>query len=62
MNRSLSLWAAALLVAPLIAQAHGPSRQMVVKEMQINAPAAKVWDAITDYCSVSAWNPEVPDC
>lgn len=62
MNRLLLPWATALLIMPLVSQAHGPSRQMVVKEMPINAPAAKVWEAIADYCSISAWNPEVPGC
>ena len=62
MNRSLFFWALALLVAASTALAHGPSRQMVVKEIQISAPAAKVWDVIADYCSISTWNPEVPEC
>ena len=62
MNRSLFFWTLALLIAPLTSPAHGPSRQMVVKEIQVNAPAAKVWEVIADYCSISAWNPEVPEC
>ncbi len=50
-----------LLAAPAL-QAHGPSRQMVVKEMQVNAPAARVWEAIADYCSIATWNAEVSAC
>ena len=62
MKRAFFALAITLLILPLVSQAHGPSRQMVVKEMQINAPAAKVWEALADYCSISAWNPEVPEC
>jgi len=62
MNRLLPVCALAFLLAPLTLQAHGPSRQMVVKEMQISAPAAKVWEIIADYCSISTWNAEVPEC
>jgi uncharacterized protein YndB with AHSA1/START domain len=62
MNRPLLICALALLLAPLASHAHGPSRQMLVKEMQINAPAAKVWEIIADYCSISTWDAEVPEC
>ena len=62
MNRSLFFWTVALLAAPLTVLAHGPSRQMVVKEVQVNAPAAKVWEVIADYCSISTWDAEVPEC
>ena len=53
---------AALLAAPALVSAHGPSRQKVVKEVQVAAPAEKVWDMIRDFCSISTWNPEVPEC
>jgi hypothetical protein len=62
MNRFLHAALAALLLVPLALHAHGPSRQMVVKEMQVNAPPAKVWDAIADFCSISTWNAEIPGC
>ncbi len=62
MNRLLLICALAFLLLPLASQAHGPSRQMVVKEMQINAPAAKVWEVIADFCSISTWDAEVPEC
>lgn len=54
--------ALALCVAAPALQAHGPSRQMVVEEIKVNAPVAKVWEVIADYCSISTWNPEVPAC
>jgi len=62
MNRIMTLLLAVALLAPAVASAHGPSRQKVVKEVQINAPAAKVWGLIQDFCSISSWNPEVPEC
>ena len=50
------------LVLPVTATAHGPSRQKVVKEIQINAPASRVWELMQDFCSISNWDPEVPEC
>ncbi len=62
MRTSLLCVAVAALVAPLAASAHGPSRQMVDETVQVNAPAAKVWAIIADFCSISKWNPEVTAC
>jgi hypothetical protein len=62
MKRPLILGLAVLLAAPAAVYAHGPSRQMVVKETAINAPADKVWSLIEDFCAISRWNPEVPQC
>lgn len=53
---------AMLLLLPAMLAAHGPSRQKVVREVQISAPAAEVWALIGDFCSISTWNPEVPEC
>jgi Polyketide cyclase / dehydrase and lipid transport len=60
----ISLWSVAVvaLLSPLVASAHGPSRQKVDETVQINAPADKVWAMVSDYCSVSKWNPEVTAC
>jgi len=62
MKRLLTFSLIAMLIAPAIVSAHGPSRQKVVKEVQISAPAARVWALIGDFCSISSWNPEVPEC
>lgn len=51
-----------LLLLPSLALAHGPSRQKVVKEIEINAPVDKVWAIIKDYCSIKDWNPDVTAC
>ena len=42
--------------------AHGPSRQKVVKSITINAPAAKVWGIIADFCAISSWSPGIASC
>lgn len=54
--------AVALVLAVPALQAHGPSRQMVVREVQVSAPPAKVWETIADFCSIAKWNPEISVC
>jgi len=44
------------------AQAHGPSRQKVTKSVVINAPAAKVWQLIADFCAIKDWHPGIAQC
>ena len=51
---------AALLAAE--ANAHGPSRQKVTEQIEVAAPAATVWTAISDFCSIEAWHPGVVEC
>ncbi len=55
-----SLLAGLMLVLPLAlthtAEAHGPTRQKVTETIEINAPAAKVWEAIGSFDSMS-WHP-----
>ena len=52
----------AILLIPSLAAAHGPSRQKLVKEIEINAPADKVWEIVSDFCSIKKWNPDVSGC
>lgn len=52
----------ALLLIPVCAVAHGPSRQKVDKEIEVNAPVAKVWGIISDFCAIKDWNPAVTAC
>lgn len=52
----------ALLLVPVLAAAHGPSRQKVDQQIEINAPVAKVWGIISDYCAIKTWNPAVTAC
>lgn len=51
-----------LLLLPALANAHGPSRQKVTREITINAPATEVWAAIADFCSIETWHPAVVAC
>lgn len=61
MSRTLTVFSVCLLL-PTLVLAHGPSRQKVDKEIVVNAPAAKVWAIIADFCAISAWHPAVKKC
>ena len=41
------------------AAAHGPTRQKVVEQVSINAPADKVWALIGDFSALQNWHPGV---
>lgn len=51
-----------LLILPGLVSAHGPSRQKIVKEININASPEIVWGLISDFCSIADWNPAVTAC
>ncbi|HEY8213771.1 MAG TPA: SRPBCC family protein [Methylocystis sp.] len=53
---ALSLLSAGLVAGPALA--HGPSRQKVVEKIEINAPAAKVWEIVGNFQDLS-WHPGV---
>ncbi len=53
---ALSLLSAGLLAGP--AFAHGPSRQKVIEKIEIDAPAAKVWEIIGNFQDLS-WHPAI---
>jgi hypothetical protein len=52
----------ALLLVPALVLAHGPSRVRIDHQIEINAPADKVWGIISDFCSIKDWNPAVTAC
>ncbi len=61
-SRQGAIFLASLLVMallPLVAQAHGPSRQKVSEKIIINAPPEEVWAAIADFDSIADWHPAV---
>lgn len=58
----LALPALALALVPMLACAHGPSRQKVTETITVAAPAAKVWALIADFCSIERWHPAVIAC
>lgn len=50
--------AAALLFTPLVADAHGPSRQKVMETIEISAPPEAVWARIGEFDDMS-WLPPI---
>jgi len=59
MKKLLHFIAAALIAVPMIATAHGPTRQQVVEKITINAPPAKVWAMVKDFGGLHNWHPAV---
>ena len=53
-----TLAALMLAVTPMLAEAHGPTRQKVTIVQEIAAPPAKVWDRIKNFDDMS-WHPAV---
>lgn len=58
MKRRFILTAAALLVLPTFAFAHGPTRQKVTMTAEVAADPAEVWAAVGDFQDMS-WLPPV---
>jgi uncharacterized protein YndB with AHSA1/START domain len=58
MVRGLALGVAILALMPVVALAHGPSRQKVTETVEINAPPEKVWKVIGNFQDMS-WHPAV---
>ncbi len=60
--KHLKLILLSILFVPALAFAHGPSRQKVVEEIEINAAPDKVWEIIKDFCSIQDWHPGIKSC
>lgn len=58
MLKRLAVAVAVLGLAPVVALAHGPSRQKVTETIEINAPAEKVWKVVGNFQDMS-WHPVV---
>lgn len=58
MVRLFASFLALVSLMPLAAMAHGPSRQKVVEQIEINAPADKVWAVVGNFQDMS-WHPAV---
>jgi mxaD protein len=58
MKKFIQLIATTLMLMPLIATAHGPTRQAASEKIIINAAPEKVWAVISDFSSMS-WHPAV---
>lgn len=59
MNKFLHLIAATLIAAPIVASAHGPTRQLVEEKIIINAAPDKVWTAVKDFGGIHNWHPAI---
>jgi len=59
MKKFLQLVAAAAIALPLIATAHGPTRQEVDETIVINASPDKVWGMLKDFSAMDKWHPAV---
>jgi len=62
MKRIIKFCILAAFFAPALTLAHGPSRVLLVEEIEINATPDKVWFVIGDFCSIKDWHPTVTDC
>jgi carbon monoxide dehydrogenase subunit G len=57
----LALFAALLALVCGAAQAHGPTRQKVVEQITVAAPAAAVWARIRNFDALKDWHPAVAE-
>lgn len=44
---------------PMLANAHGPTRQMVEESVQIDASPEKVWEVVKDFSALEKWHPAI---
>lgn len=51
-----------LILIPALGLADGPTRLKLTEQTEINAPPAKVWEMIKDFCSISNWHPAIANC
>ena len=59
MKKILSFALAAMMAVPMIASAHGPSRQKVEEKIMINASPDAVWKMVGNFAGLDAWHPAV---
>ena len=55
-NLYLATW---LLAIPVVATAHGPTRQQVTGQITIHASPEKVWKVVKDFGGLHNWHPSV---
>ncbi|MCL5975880.1 MULTISPECIES: SRPBCC family protein [Methylophaga] len=59
MKKFLQIVAASVIALPLVATAHGPTRQQVEEKVVINAAPEKVWEMLKDFSAIDQWHPAV---
>jgi mxaD protein len=59
MKKLLQFFAVALMAMPMLAAAHGPTRQMVEEKITINAAPEAVWAMVKDFGGLHNWHPAI---
>jgi mxaD protein len=59
MKKFLQFFATAMMVVPMLAAAHGPTRQQVKETVFINAAPEKVWEVVSDFGGLHNWHPAI---
>ncbi len=59
MKKLLQFFTAALIAIPMIASAHGPTRQQVKESITIKASPDKVWAMVKDFGGLHKWHPAI---
>lgn len=59
MKKLLQMAALTAFAVPMLAVAHGPTRQVVDEKIVINAPLETVWEMVKDFEAIGNWHPEV---
>jgi mxaD protein len=59
MKKLLQFFAIAVALVPMVASAHGPTRQSVKETVIINASPEKVWAVLGDFTAIDKWHPAV---
>jgi mxaD protein len=59
MKKLLHVIAAVMIAVPMLASAHGPTRQMVEEKIFIKAPPDKVWAMVKDFGAIDKWHPAI---
>jgi mxaD protein len=59
MKKLIQFFAVALMAVPMLAAAHGPTRQSVKESIYIDAAPEKVWALVKDFGAMEKWHPAV---
>ncbi len=59
MKKFLYFVAAAIISLPMLASAHGPTRQQVKETIFIKAAPEKVWAILGDFTAIDKWHPAI---
>jgi hypothetical protein len=60
-KKFFSLLVIALLAIPMVASAHGPTRQKITETVKIAAPPPAVWQKVGTFGDMHSWHPAVAE-